>query len=677
MNQGLVTLVFVNAVFLIGILTRYLLRRTRFPYSIALLIIGLSIGYLAELGYLGAAESDWLPGVLQVAHLDPHFILMLFLPALIFESAYSMESHLFLRMVGQITLLAVPGLIIAILLTALLVQLAFPWAWSWPVAMLFGALISATDPVAVVALLKETSSRKRLETLLEGESLLNDGTAIVFFGLFFSLIVQGGEAQFNLWQMTEHFVRVVSLGVLVGGLIGGVAVLWMGRLFNDASIEIGITLVGAYGAFYIAEHSLHASGVVAVVTLAIMLASTGRTRLSPEVEPSLHHFWQMLSYLFNTLIFVMVGIIIAQRVRLDDPLQWLTLLLLYIGLLLIRAASIVVLLPLLSRIGIGIDRRKVVVLIWGGLRGAVALCLALAVAQALPGALGEQILFLTAGVVVLTIVINGSTMGWLLARLKLDRLPQAKQAAMDRARQLVDQQVHEYKASLSHSQLFRRVDWPNVESYLMSTQEGVATESISGEDLGVAFRRQLLDVEREFYWLQYREGLLGRMAVTSLVEAVEEALDGEPVISPRSALLADWQRSKLLDKGTRRMKKLMEQNQLEYQSLVYGTARTFVEGQYQLRQLAEKLAPNDALKQAVQAEIDDNIYQGEAQIESLLLTHGDVVAKIETHIVSRLLLNREREEVKALARSGVLDGAEASKLIDEIEACMASLKGNI
>ena len=121
--------------------------------------------------------------MLLLADIEPHLILLLFLPTLIFESAFGLETHLFKRMFSQIAILAVPGLLVTTTLTAALVYYLFPWSWSWAVCFLFGALISATDPVAVVALLKEVSSRKRLETLIEGESLLNDGTAIVLFTL--------------------------------------------------------------------------------------------------------------------------------------------------------------------------------------------------------------------------------------------------------------------------------------------------------------------------------------------------------------------------------------------------------------------------------------------------------------------------------------------------------------
>ena len=181
-SGGFIVLLFVIFTLLIGAVLKSMMRNSRIPYTIVLLLIGIAIGAINKFEFLGA---DTLINsiVTQVGHIDPHLILFLFLPTLIFESAYSMEPHLFFRILPQITLMAVVGLIISMVLSAFAVS----WLLSWGigVSLLFGALISATDPVSVVALLKEKSSRKRLETLIEGESLLNDGTAIVFFSLFY------------------------------------------------------------------------------------------------------------------------------------------------------------------------------------------------------------------------------------------------------------------------------------------------------------------------------------------------------------------------------------------------------------------------------------------------------------------------------------------------------------
>ncbi|OUR65995.1 peptidase, partial [Bermanella sp. 47_1433_sub80_T6] len=313
-ETGILVLVFVVMSLVIGAFTRDALKNTPIPYSVALLVIGLAFGLVQRSGFLAEHSPLLEHTVIMVADINPHLILWLFLPILIFESAFALEVHLFRRIFSQIALLAVPGLMVATAITAVLVKYIFPWDWSWPVCFMFGALISATDPVAVVALLKELSSRKRLETLIEGESLFNDGTAIVFFMLFLGMVVAPGEANLSPLMITWDFLRVVLMGTFIGVAFGAVAITWIGRVFNDPMIEITLTIAGSFLAFMVAE-SVNASGVVAVVVIALMFASIGRTKVSPEVSGFLHHFWEMMAHIANTIIFLLVGTLIAGRVQ--------------------------------------------------------------------------------------------------------------------------------------------------------------------------------------------------------------------------------------------------------------------------------------------------------------------------------------------------------------------------
>ncbi len=238
--DGIFVLFFAVGALLLGALVKSFFQNSKLPYTVILLILGLLIAFVARSGWV---ENElFLHMIHQVGDIDPHLILFLFLPILIFESAYGMEPHLFFRIAPQIVLLAVLGLIISMLLTAL----AASWLFSWSigVALLFGALISATDPVAVVALLKEKSSRKRLETLIEGESLLNDGTAIVFFSLFYGFAL-GTTTDVDSLQVVLDFFWIVLAGNLIGAGVGYLALLMIGRLFNQPLVEITLSVVAA------------------------------------------------------------------------------------------------------------------------------------------------------------------------------------------------------------------------------------------------------------------------------------------------------------------------------------------------------------------------------------------------------------------------------------------------
>ncbi|KAF8655896.1 hypothetical protein HU200_060850 [Digitaria exilis] len=219
---------FVGVSLVLGIASRHLLRGTRVPYTVALLVLGVALGSLG-------------------ANINPDLLLAVFLPALLFESSFSMEIHQIKRCMAQMVLLAGPGVVVSTFLLGSAVKLTFPYNWSWKTSLLLGGLLSATDPVAVVALLKELGASKKLSTIIEGESLMNDGTAIVVYQLFYRMVL---GRTFDAGSIMK-FLSEVSLGAVALGLAFGiVSALWLGFIFNDTIIEISLTLAVSYIAFF-------------------------------------------------------------------------------------------------------------------------------------------------------------------------------------------------------------------------------------------------------------------------------------------------------------------------------------------------------------------------------------------------------------------------------------------
>ncbi|MCX4027037.1 cation:proton antiporter [Endozoicomonas sp. SM1973] len=683
-DTGISVLVFIIIALLIGAALRNIIKGTQMPYSVCLLVIGLGLGLIQRSGFF-TEHSELLDGTLKlVAEVDPHLILFLFLPTLIFESAFSLEVHLFRRIFAQIALLAVPGLIVATTLTAALAKWTFPWEWSWALCLMFGAMISATDPVAVVAMLKEVSSRKRLETLIEGESLLNDGTAIVFFSLFYGWVISaGGQEGGNIFGVAGDFTWVVSIGLILGVLAGFLVMAWIGRVFNDPMIEITLSIATAYLVYFAAE-KMHVSGIVAVVTLALMFAGIGRTRISPEVAEFLHNFWEMMAHIANTLIFLLVGVLIAARVHLDDINAWIALVILYVGIQLIRALAVTLFMPLLKRIGIGITREKAIVLVWGGLRGAVSLALALIIAQddVIPRDIRDQILFLCAGIVVFTILINGASMSWVLKKLKLDQLPPAKQATVDKAQAKINEELTTMLPVLVENEFLKGADWDEVKhtTGLLKPTEikepEKDSESISDADLSVAFRRRLLETERRHYWHQFEQGTLGKQSTNKLVEAVEHALDGEPVIAPRESLYKVWDTPPLLHmlRNVKGLKKLALRVSFSRLALGYEIARGFIQAQDTLETHISSLAPDEVEAAKVNALVQENKKKTLEYIQQLRETFPEIVHTLETHSAIRLLLNRERAVIREQLKKAVLDSPEAKRMIKHVETRMKTLQ---
>ncbi|URE38271.1 Cyclic nucleotide-binding domain [Musa troglodytarum] len=237
--------IFVGISLLLGIGSRHLLRGTRVPYTVALLILGIVLGSIeygtsSGLGKLGAGIRLW-------ANINPNLLLSVFLPALLFESSFSLEVHQIKRCMVQMLLLAGPGVLISTFFLGVAVKITFPYGWDWKTSLLLGGLLSATDPVAVVALLKELGASKKLNTIIEGESLMNDGTAIVVFQLFYQMVL---GRSFNVGDIIK-FLSQVALGAAAMGIAFGiVSVLWLGFIFNDTVIEITLTLAVSYIAFF-------------------------------------------------------------------------------------------------------------------------------------------------------------------------------------------------------------------------------------------------------------------------------------------------------------------------------------------------------------------------------------------------------------------------------------------
>ena len=677
-GSGITILLFIISSFFIGAVLKIVMKNSPIPYTIILLLVGIAFGGANLLGFFG---TDTLINnmFVSVGHIDPHLILFLFLPTLIFESAYSMEPHLFFRIAPQIALLAIVGLIISMVLTAFAVS----WLLSWSigVALLFGALISATDPVAVVALLKEKSSRKRLETLIEGESLLNDGTAIVFFSLFYGFAL-GEVTEVNGFSVVGEFIWVVSAGLLIGGFIGWAVLSIIGKIINQPLIEITLSIVAAYITFALAEF-LHVSGVVALVALALMFSTIGRIRISPEISHFLHQFWETMTYMANTLIFLIVGIIIVTYVNFDSPHLWIVLGVLYILLLLIRTISVWMLMPILTHIGVGITPQKATVLIWGGLRGAVSLSLALSLAQDsnIPALLREQILFLTAGIVFLTMVINGSTMEWLLHILKLDRLPAAKEASVEKAKVELKGQMKEYLNQLTHNPFFNKIKRDELESLIdkeSDHNEVLEISKLAEEELDIAFARRLLEIERSDYWRQFEEGHIGRQAAFTLSRSVEQALDNTPLISPRDFLDESF-RVPTPPKWLQKLPVMGPQMQnwlFTRLSLSYDISRGFVESQEEMRKHILSLEPDEKIGREVNELIDKNCTRVFTFIRHISSEYPELITKLQKRSAHRLLINHERSLIWKMEHDGVLEVAEAQHLIDIIEEEMLKMREN-
>jgi CPA1 family monovalent cation:H+ antiporter len=489
-------------------------RRARVPYTVALVLTGLLLG-----------DFDLFPA----PQLTKELLLFAFLPGLIFEAALHIDWREFRDNALTILLLAVPGVIasmalITLLLTPLIGSLGLGAGFGWRQALVFGALISATDPVAVVGLFRHLGAPRRLTLLVDAESLLNDGTAIVFYTLSLSLIA---GATPDAHHLVLQFFSVVGIGALVGTLIGYTTSMLIRRI-DDPMIEITMTTVAAYGSFVVAE-SLNTSGIIATVAAGMLCGNfAARSAMSASTRIAAESFWEYIAFALNSIVFLLIGLEVHLRSLLD---YWLPILAAYVVVTLGRGLVIALGGALMAFTRERFSWRWGLVLTWGGLRGALPMVLALSLPADFPSR--DLIVSMTFGVAVLSILVHGLTMSGLLRLLgivsepadrvtyevgsgrlqaagaalaELDRLASARAASTEvleslrsEYRELLDQCDREVRALA-----FRRHELADSDAHRI--------------------RRRLLTVERDQIMESVRLGVLGQTSQRKLLAELDERL---------------------------------------------------------------------------------------------------------------------------------------------------------
>lgn len=482
-----------------------IVRQFRIPYTVALVLAGLILSLRSPL------EIE----------VTPELILSLFLPPLVFEAAFQLDLERLRKNLVTIVLLAIPGVV----LTMFIVGGIIAWGTTLPlgVALIFGALVAATDPVSVVAIFRKIGAPKRLEVLLEGESLFNDGTAIVLFNLALAAVLTG---EFNLIDGLLDFARVAGGGVLIGLLLGWLVSRLIGRI-DDYLVETTLTTVLAFGAYLLAEQ-FHVSGVLAVVLAGVVSGNLSSREMSPTTRIVVFNFWEYVAFLANSAVFLLLGL------EIDVPAlasAWQPILWAILAVLVSRGVGIYG----LSRLGTDIPERWRHVLFWGGLRGAIALALALSLPPAI-GPVRSTVLVMTFGVVLFTLLGQGLSMDPLIKRLGLIERSEAQiEYERRHARALAARAGVDHLSRLHRDGLISSHTWEELNPILRERVEALtnAVQEVLHEDPElereefVTSRREMLRAQRSTLASLRRTGVISDESYEDLVTEVDTALDSE------------------------------------------------------------------------------------------------------------------------------------------------------
>ena len=663
--------------------------RITIPFTVGLVVAGMVLAQVARLG------GEVFPPIanLRISSDVAFFVL---LPTLIFEAAFNLDARALRENLAGVLTLAVPGLILSTGLIAGVMVLATPLGWVE--ALLLGSILSATEPVSV-SLLHRLGAPKRLTILVEGESLFNDATAIVLARILTGILLAGVVANGNVvFQGGLDFLVIFFGGMLLGWASAVLVGMILGRVDADAFIEVTLTTVLAYVSFLVAEEALGVSGVMATVVAGMLIGGWGKAKISPSIADYLEHFWRYMAMVANALIFLMVGLLVDLGALANSfPL----LIVAVAAMLASRAVVVFGLVPGVGRLPEydPIARGHQTVMFWGGLRGA----LALAVALSLPdfgrevagfGDLNQVIVAVVMGAVLFSLLAQGLTIEALVRKFRLHVPPLSDQLArlegLLSAKQRTLERIPELETGGLFSPLISQQLRTQCEAKIKAMKSEL--EELRGEGPDSEQARRLLylrsfGAENVLYYQMFCRGHLTERTYRSLVHSIELQTEGirhqgrlpEHTLYPPTGERLESTLHRILDRvpGWGRW---AERLRTERTARDYEIAWARSQVSFQVTLELDELAQGESTPPEVLAELRATYgywrEQARNRIDQSAEQFPEFVSSAQERLARRRVLHAEHEAIEEKARAGLIPEGVAEGMLEDLAAELKEIRAS-
>jgi monovalent cation:H+ antiporter, CPA1 family len=667
------------------VLARAIAKRLDVQDAVVLVAVGAIVGALADRVSLLAPIGN--------LSVTPGVVFYVFLPTLVFQSAFSLDARALRENLAPTLTLAIPGLLLSTVIIGGIMHWAGPLLGvrlPWPEALLLGSILSATEPVAVVSMFARVGAPKRLSILVEGESLFNDATAIALSRVLLG-VTAAGTAGSAFGDGVAQLLVVFFGGLAIGWLLALVAGLLMGAVHGDPLIEITITTLLAFLAFYLGEHTFGMSGVMAVVASGVVIGGWGRAKISPQVADHLSGYWEYLSGLANWLIFLLVGLTVDLGALVDvlPVVAWVA-----VAMFLSRGLAIYTLLPLAARLPgtEPVDRGYQTVIFWGGMRGGVALAIALSLPESV--ASRELLITLTTGAVLVSLAVQMFTIDRVVRYFRLDRPPLSDRLAKLEAQIAARQRTLAEIPTLQAGGLFSPKIAVEMER---RAQEGLvrerqALDELRREGLDRHEERKLLYLrcfaaERSQYYRMLSLGHLSERAYRNLIHSLDLQIEGvrhegripEFTLHPPSGERVETVVYRVLERvpGLRDwVERLRAKRAARDYEVAWARFRGDERALADLSRLGETIGAREEVVEELRAYYGYWYEQARARLDQTAELFPEFVSAAQRRLADRLSLQAGELEIRERVNAGTIPEGVAKGMLAEMGAELASLRAS-